>query len=60
RSAQLSFLSTQDRLTAHPHYWAGFVLVGPDNTFSSSSNRYIWILGGLLLLGILAIFGRRK
>ncbi|MEL6969106.1 MAG: CHAT domain-containing protein [Bacteroidota bacterium] len=60
RTAQLSFLSTQDRLTAHPHYWAGFVLVGPDNTFSSTSNYYIWILGGLLLLGILAIFGRRK
>ena len=60
RLAQLSFLSQQDRLTAHPHYWAGFVLVGPESNFSSSSNLMIWIVGGLALLGILAIFGRKR
>ncbi len=60
RQAQLSFLSQQDRLTAHPHYWAGFVLVGPDNSFSSASSHYPWVLGGVFLLGILAIFGRKK
>ena len=60
RLAQLTFLDQQDRLTAHPHYWAGFVLVGQESTFEAGSKYFTWLLLGLVVLGILAIFARRK
>lgn len=60
RQAQLEYLSLQDRLTAHPHYWASFVLVGQDKTFVHAGwPPYIWYaLGGVFL--IFLILGARK
>jgi CHAT domain-containing protein len=61
QQAQLHFIQQQDRLTAHPHYWASFVLVGPAVEFK---NAYpIW-QGLLLVLGSSILFAafvfRRK
>lgn len=60
RQAQINFLDQQDRLTTHPHYWAGFVLVGQEKSFSTGGGMLKWLLGGLVILVILGIFGRRK
>ncbi len=60
RQAQINFLDQQDRLTAHPHYWAGFVLVGQEKSFEAGGGMLKWLLGGALILVILGIFGRRK
>jgi CHAT domain-containing protein len=60
RHAQLNYLEQQDRLTAHPHYWASFVLVGQDRAFQSGGkSSYLWYgLGGIFLLFL--IFAGRK
>jgi CHAT domain-containing protein len=54
QQAQLHFLQQQDRLTAHPHYWAGFVLVGPAVEFK---NAYPLWQGLLLVFGSCVLFG---
>lgn len=60
RQAQLSFLETQDRLTAHPHYWAGFVLVGQDSSFEQDGkgNYLIWL--ALSIFAVFIIFALKK
>lgn len=60
RQAQINFLDQQDRLTAHPHYWAGFVLVGQEKAFQTGGGMLMWLLAAAFLLVILGIFGRRK
>ncbi|MEM1216751.1 MAG: CHAT domain-containing protein, partial [Bacteroidota bacterium] len=59
RSAQLQYLQQQDRLSAHPHYWAGFLLVGPSQAFAQPDNYWYW-LGGLGLLGLAGWMAVRK
>ena len=51
--AQREFLLRQDRLTAHPHYWAGFVLLGQSETLAGAGGNRdrMW-----LLLGVAAFF----
>lgn len=54
QEAQISFLQQQDRLTAHPHYWAGFVLVGPAIEFQKP---YPLWQGLMLVLGVSLFLG---
>ncbi|WP_367388272.1 CHAT domain-containing protein [Lewinella sp. LCG006] len=62
QQAQLSYLAQQDRLSAHPHYWASFVLVGQDQRFSRGSwtsyGRYV--LGGIFLVFLIFVLVPRR
>jgi len=60
RMAKLNHLETSDPLTAHPHYWLGYVNIGNPEPLKSSSSRYLFI--GIILIGILlaADYYRRR
>jgi CHAT domain-containing protein len=59
RKAKLDFLENTDMLTAHPHFWASFVNIGPAkplNHTQSSLSTLWWIGGGLILLLLLLLW----
>ena len=64
RKAKLNYLKTSDRLTANPHYWAGFVYIGQSEKVFNSYKYYYWIGAFVLLfIGITLItikLNRRK
>lgn len=48
RKAKLEYLSKVDPLRAHPHFWAGFVLIGDASPLTrNSAPLWPWILLGL-------------
>ncbi len=60
QQAQLDYLAQQDRLSAHPHYWASFVLVGQDQVFARAGwKTYGWYVFGAIFL-VFLIFGARS
>ena len=61
RKSNLAYLNnTSDKALRHPYYWAGFVLSG--NTSPIVQKSYFWwyILGGVLLLGVLYTLSRKR
>ncbi len=60
QQARARYLERQDRLTAHPHYWAGFVLVGQNEILTPSGGMKPWWWLALGIGAILFIFVRSK
>ena len=61
QQAKLDYISTADGRTAHPHYWAGLVLIGDTAPIElqSSPNLIYWAVGILCIL-LIGVFIRRK
>ncbi len=57
KNAKLKHLSTADKVTSHPYYWAAFVQSGSTSPIQQSglSFNYWWLLG-LLLIPIMFFF----
>ncbi|MFT4525991.1 MAG: CHAT domain-containing protein [Bacteroidia bacterium] len=62
RGAKLTFLEDSDALSAHPFYWAPFVLIGTSKIIEieteSSTNPMLWVIG-LALVFLLILIERR-
>ena len=60
QKAKLDYLHNADNLTAHPYYWAGFVIIGNQGPVDFSSAMWYWwlLLIPAVLLGWL-LFRRR-
>jgi CHAT domain-containing protein/Tfp pilus assembly protein PilF len=54
RMAKLNHLETSDPLTAHPHYWLGYVSIGNSEPLFTSKDVYFILF---LLLAVLLVFG---
>jgi len=54
RMAKLNHLETSDPLTAHPHYWLGYVSIGNSEPLFTSKDVYFTLF---LLLAVLLVFG---
>ncbi len=61
-NAKLNYISkNKDTKLAEPFYWAGFVLYGEHKALvTDTTNWLFWILGGLLLVGILIVIKRKN
>lgn len=63
RYAKVGFIDQASKLTAHPYYWSGFVLIGDNQPIRNAgfgiSNFYILICG-LLCLAIILFLYRQK
>lgn len=60
RKSNIAYLNNaSDEILRHPYYWAGFVLSG--NTAPITETSYFWwyILGGILVLGLLYKLSRK-
>ncbi len=53
RMAKLNHLRNSDPLTAHPHYWLGYVNIGNPEPLYTSKNIYFILL---LILAVLLVF----
>jgi len=53
RMAKLNHLSNSDPLTAHPHFWLGYVNIGNPEPLYTSKNIYFILL---LILATLLVF----
>jgi CHAT domain-containing protein len=58
RQAKLQYLQEADANTAAPFYWGAFVYLG-DTEEKSHDLPYLWILGGLTLIGSFLLLLRR-
>lgn len=57
RKTKLKFLETADMETAHPYYWAAFLLFGDSTPLYTTNKNWMYALVGLLiLLGVLLVF----
>ena len=60
RNAKLEYLRTSDdSVLKHPYYWAGFVISGDMSPMNSSSNLWVFLIGGVLFLLIVFILYKR-
>ena len=60
RNAKLEYLKTSDdSVLKHPYYWAGFVISGDMSPMNSSSNLWVFLIGGVLFLLIVFILYKR-
>ena len=50
RIAKLEYLRNSDELTAHPYFWAGFLLQGDTQPLSGSGSNAAFWLGAVLIL----------
>lgn len=57
RLAKLDYIATHDRV--HPIYWANFVYVGNDLTFSNETNIWFWLTIAIIGLGAMFVVVRR-
>jgi len=63
QQAKLSYMDEADGVIAHPVFWAAYVLIGDTGTvviYSKHSFWWWWIPIGLILVGILGLFIRKK
>ncbi|MGM0567432.1 MAG: CHAT domain-containing protein, partial [Bacteroidota bacterium] len=63
RQAKLDFLESSGMLNSHPHFWASFVSIGPDDAIShtrSKTTTHWWIITGTILAAVLAFFIIKK
>lgn len=51
RESRLAYLAQADPLQSHPHYWAGFVLIGESRAIKENNAAvWWWLLPGLVAL----------
>jgi CHAT domain-containing protein len=61
RKAKLDFLDSElGSRYEHPYYWANFVLIGKAESFEDNTQKWLLIVSGLILLGILGSYFYRK
>lgn len=64
RLSKLDYLNKADKLRSHPYYWAALIHIGNDHPFEFSQATFqhlsYILLGGLLLMGILYFYKRKK
>ncbi|WP_282040777.1 CHAT domain-containing protein [Winogradskyella flava] len=62
QKAKLDYLSTAEGRTLSPQYWAGLVLIGDTSPIdiSTSSNLWIWILLGILIIAMVVFLIKGK
>lgn len=54
QKAKLAFLVEGEDFYAHPYYWAGYIVVGDMQPLHGESGKWVWLLGGLACLLLLA------
>ena len=63
RDAKLKFLESSGMLNSHPHFWASFVSIGPDDAISHTQTKNTtvwWIIIGMTLAIALAFILIKK
>lgn len=62
RQAKIAYITSANGRTVAPHYWAGLVLIGDTAplTLNASFPFWYWIVGAVLLIGIVFFIFRRK
>jgi CHAT domain-containing protein len=62
QAAKLAFLEKADaKITAHPFFWAGFVILGDTEPIAFHSGKWKYYVGvGALLVALLFLFLKRK
>jgi CHAT domain-containing protein len=60
RLAKLDYLAQADALTAHPYFWAGMVVVGDMEKVEVNGFSWFWMVGLLVVLGILLFISRQS
>ncbi len=59
RNAKLKYIKEAKKANQHPYYWAAFVQIGNYNPIEISSfSTYLFYSLGLLLIGLMAFFGK--
>jgi CHAT domain-containing protein len=60
RQAQLTYLESADPRQAHPFYWSSFVMIGENAPIKESSNWWMYMLIGLILVGGIWAISKKK
>jgi len=60
RMAKLNHLENSDPLTAHPHFWLGYVNIGNPQPLFASKDVYFIVVLFLVILLVFADWYRRK
>jgi CHAT domain-containing protein len=61
RKSNLDYLNnTSDEALRHPYYWAGFVLSGDTSPIVQKTYFWWYLLGGILILGLLYTLSRKR
>lgn len=57
RMAKLDYLTSADKLKAHPHYWAGFVNIGDTGPVPLQKARPVWVMALIVvMLAVMAVY----
>jgi CHAT domain-containing protein len=54
--AKLTFLAKEDFSKLHPHYWAGFVMIGDIQPIKKQTTWQYWLFAGLLIISFGMVF----
>lgn len=61
RKAKLDFLDSElGSRYEHPYYWANFILIGKAESFEDNTQKWLLLISGLILMGILGSYFYRK
>lgn len=56
QQAKLDWLAEADAIGAHPSKWANYILIGDGSPLASSNSMWPYVLGSVLMLGLIGIF----
>ena len=59
-NARKQYLENATGKARHPFYWGGFVLIGDNDPLQTRSLTYLWIIAGMLGIGVIFILSRRR
>jgi CHAT domain-containing protein/tetratricopeptide (TPR) repeat protein len=61
RKAKLDFLDSElGSRYEHPYYWANFVLIGKAESFEDDTQKWLLVISGLFLMGVLTSYFYKK
>jgi len=58
RNAKLEYLANANDVTAHPFFWAPFVVIGNDAPLTKTGNQYLLV--AVIMVGLLSILLVRR